>query len=199
MHLLSLDEDEHFSGAMLALSLRGVDPKHTGLSSELPGDPFICNHHTDSCTTCLRAHNGSGPSIRKQPVHTPPRSPPATPRVTWSVSLADGFDRLYRSWFENGTVSTAVDPVCPQAKANISHSLVPSSSGGLREVRLRCVQVAPAPSVGETPVEPRETERKFEYWCEGLAVDVARVLVRLEEQVGERREEAVVVLQWVRL
>ena len=148
------------------------------------------------------AHPADAPSA----IANRPDTPPATPPITWSVSLAEGFDRLFRPWFEDSTFPPATQhssrpPVAsPWSRRTTSQILTPAPSSGLREARIRCVQVAPVDSGRDLYRRPQGPLSVFEYSYESLVVDVARLLVRMEEGLERGTgEEAVVVLQWVRL
>ena len=210
-HLL-LDEDEQFGGLILGLSLRGLnlayEPPHR--FSAAINNPERFSFAIGVTPTPAQFPINlfpDPPDLAEAPsaIHNRPDTPPSTPPITWSISLADGFDRLFRAWFENPALPCPHEdrpcaPTPAPRRATATHTLEPAPRGGLREARLRCVQVAPTACGRDLYGRPQGEVAVFEYTYESLVVDVARVLVRMEEGIEQGRgEEAVVVLQWLRL
>lgn len=126
-------------------------------------------------------------SLPITPSSTPPRGPPS---VSFSLSLAEGLERLYRSWFESPSASSSA---VPQTKTHELHPTGEKTSAALRSARIECVQVPPTMAVpygssaygsGYEPM--RQT--LFEFAYTGLEMDVGRLVVGVEE--GMDREES---------
>lgn len=202
VHRLLLDEDEQFGGVMLSLSVRGLD--RARCQTKQFGAKATRGYAPVSFATGIRQPSRRVPldgGGQHSALPERPDTPPATPPITWSITLADGFDRLYRSWFEDLTLTTFPQLTAPyNTQHHTLHALTPSPCSSLRSVQIRCAQQAPSECGRDLYGKPRGQAAVFEYEYEGLVVDVGKVLVGMEEAV-ERGcgREAVVVLQWVRL
>lgn len=203
---IPLDDEEAFGSMLLSVHLRGVDRAEAAITAF--DDPATRTHvapvqlssipATDSISMAAIGRtptafdtNGTG----NTPASTPPSSssPSSRPRFSFSLSLAEGLDRLYRSWFE--TILPPSDIYTPPAspslwgyRPTLPQVLSPSGSCGLLEARIQCQQSKRYLSVergggGSYPYMPygspnsytAEQPKLFEFYYTDLVLDVSVV------------------------
>ena len=144
---------------------------------------------------------------------TTPQSAPPRPRafLSFSISLAEGLERLFRTWFEDQTLEPPLSPSHAHPRRTVPQVLVPSGSCGLLEASIECYQVAPAqPAAGSTrsisypfsgygsasytPGQPR----LFEFFYSQLKLEVGKIVVGVEEGLGKGSKRGEVVM-WMRV
>lgn len=134
------------------------------------------------------------------PASTPPRGPPS---VSFSLSLAEGLERLYRTWFENPNAQprSTTTAACPRKTA--PQTLYPTGSA-LRSARIQCKQVEPSvPFAYPTHlygsgsyVSMRPT--LFEFAYESLELDVAKLISGVEEGLDREEHHGPIILWMMR-
>lgn len=154
---IPLDDEEAFGSMLLSVHLRGVDRAEAAITAF--DDPATRTYvapvalssipatNSISMAAIGRAPTAFDPNGNGTPASTPPSSssPSSRPRFSFSLSLAEGLDRLYRSWFE--TILPPSDIYTPPAsptlwgyRPTLPQVLSPSGSCGLLEARIQCQQ-----------------------------------------------------------
>lgn len=94
-HILPLDDEEAFGSMLLSLHLQGVDKSKPTPVVEEEDAPAVGTGPRPIAMTMSAV--GIPPPIAN-PFNSPPARP--NPAFTFSLTLAEGLERLYRSWFE---------------------------------------------------------------------------------------------------
>lgn len=119
-------------------------------------------------------------------VPVPGVAPRTRTLFSFSLSLAEGLERLFRNWFEDATLlkPTNVDATAPRRTR--TQILTPSGGCAILEAHIECVQVAPLAvsadplaAYRDTPVS--DVPKLFEFHYTVLRLHVPKLVVKLEE------------------
>jgi hypothetical protein len=202
-----LDDYEAFATLLLSLTLRGI-------VKEAVTPPPPPPTHSDNLEGAGLHDNAL--DARAEPfnvVFTPIGTPsvdaelPAVlrKRFTFSMPLADGLDRVFRSWFEDPVVQPTPATYSHLTKSNFSKTLIPSSASCLLKARIECV---PNPVVAEgggtvdvyraLSVQAGSATKAFEFKFDQVELDLGRLVVAIEEGLSKGDGNAETVVMWLR-
>ncbi|KAL8283163.1 hypothetical protein RQP46_005941 [Phenoliferia psychrophenolica] len=210
---LPMEDDEAFGTFILSVHIRGVEPPPTP-EEELPSGS---SHPIDFLSLATPPLTPASSPVRLTPLHwalnsaigtpprfnlpatpasTPPRGPPS---VSLSLSLAEGTERLYRTWFENPLAQPPSTTTLECPRKTLPHTLSPTGSA-LKAARIQCRQVLPSepfeyPSNrygSQTYIPTRPS--LFEFAYESVELDVAMLISAVEEGLDSEESHGPVIL-----
>lgn len=199
---LPLDDEEAFGSMLLSVHLRGLSRKEVEVEDDSGegqlGTLRLADAPTASTTLPITMVAGGRPSF----TNLPGRSSLPSTEFTFSLSVAEGLERLFRSWFEiplSSTFDIEEEVIHQQellsrtASSNTStsfssnvikptrpHTLFPSGSCALLEARIQCCQRKPtratnsgmAPYAYGSPNSP-DLPTLFEFFYTDLLLEVS--------------------------
>ncbi|SCZ90155.1 BZ3500_MvSof-1268-A1-R1_Chr1-3g01808 [Microbotryum saponariae] len=179
---ITLDDDQSFGNNILALHIRTV---HASAKTPL---------HLEAPETWRAAS-----------------SPPTLESYAWTMTVANGMNRVFRSWFERPDIPPPSPPSSPEYDSSDQETLLaprpkaikmlkPALGCAIHSAQIQCHLVhgiARDPRVTYQPL-PGALPSRFEFAYESLKVDVARLVVGVEEGI-RRSGHKERFLMWLRV